>query len=274
MNQTVGTLSIDLKRPQLVSSSWESPLRQRPRAARSRRGDYDYNSRQAPRGAWGWTGAWEPPGTIQSPAPTTGRRGRRTGARRASEDFDQRNDDLLPDFSFNNAGARIKAMRHVSWGPKLTVHKHGVDRTQNLFDIGAGLTFELDTAALRPVLRMKVAGVASLKLFPEPTLKISKSLRLGTTDFSIRLAYECPLESVSKFYAPPARFLVTLDSSDRNGIRLTQSGLEFSANRWLLDETMRIKANGVLSLPNELPIAEDEDFVKFNLKRLGLKAKW
>lgn len=269
---TTGSLSIDLKRPQLATTSSDSLLRRR----RRRRGSW-WSSGEAPRGAWGWNGAWTRSQAEEADTSSQWRGGRGgTGTYGDAEDrrAERLNEDVLPNYAFSDAGARIKAMRHVRWGPKVRVDKYGFEKMQQLMDFGVGLEFEMDTAALHPRVRIKAANVVSFKLFPEPMLKVSKRVKLGTTDFAIRFAYECPLESINRFYAPPARFLITLDNSVMNGVRLTQSGVEFSVNRWFMDENVRLRANGVISLPSELPLAEYEDLVGFDIRRLGLKANW
>lgn len=97
---------------------------------------------------------------------------------------------------------------------------------------------------------------------------------IGTSGYGVRLTYECPLDEIDRFYKPPARLMVTLDNTVDSGIRVTQSGLEFAANSWLLDGNMRLRASGVLSLPSQLPMQEGEDWVQFRANRLGLKARW
>lgn len=58
--------------------------------------------------------------------------------------------------AFGNSGARIKAMRHVQFGPRFELTKYGRTETVPAFDMGAGFDFEFDTAALRPLVRLKV----------------------------------------------------------------------------------------------------------------------
>lgn len=111
-------------------------------------------------------------------------------------------------------------------------------------------------------------------MLPAPAIKIQKRMQLGTSGFGLRLSYECPLETINRFYQPPARLMMTLDSCVDNGMRVTHSGLEFAANKWLLNGNVRIRAAGLLRLPSELPISEDQMLVGFEMKRLGFKGKW
>ena len=81
-----------------------------------------------------------------------------------------------------------------------------------------------------PLARLKFRDVASLRALPAPALKLQKRVLLGTSGFCLRLAYECPLDSLARFFAPPARFMAHLDNAVDSGVRVTQSGLEFAAN--------------------------------------------
>lgn len=89
------------------------------------------------------------------------------------------------------------------------------------------------------------------------------------------MSYECPIGTdTRRFYAPPARLMITLDNSVENGVRLTQNGVEFAANAALLGEKARLRAAGVLRLPSEIPFDEDELFLGFTAKRVGMKMQW
>lgn len=180
----------------------------------------------------------------------------------------------LPSVAFGNTGARLKVMRHVSFGPEYELVKYGRAFTAPSLDVGAGFAFDFDTAELRPQARLKMRDVASIKLLPQPALRFQKRLQMGTSGFAVRLTYECPLQNLLRFYAPPAKLMVTVDNAVETGVRLTQSGLEFSANKWLLDGKVRVRAQGALRLPSELPISEDQLLVGFEARRLGIKARW
>jgi len=180
----------------------------------------------------------------------------------------------LPDVAFGDSGARVKALRHVHFGPQFELTKYGRTSSVPCFDLGAGLEFCFDTASLRPLARLKFRDVASLRALPAPALKLQKRVLLGTSGFCLRLAYECPLDSLARFFAPPARFMAHLDNAVDSGVRVTQSGLEFAANLWLLDGGARLRGGGILRLPSQLPVDEDEALVGFEVRRLGLKARW
>lgn len=225
-----------------------------------------------------------PPGTAPPPPPSRGaRRGPRnqfrTRGRMPQPVQDERQQQYidnatLPDFAFGNSGARIKAMRHVQFGPEFTYKKHGRTITAPQFDLGAGVDFEFDTAEIRPLLRLKFRDIASLQAVPYPAIKIQHRMQLGTSGFGVRLSYECPLESINTFYAPPAKLLVHLEDMVDTGLRITQSGIEVSANEWLMDGSLRIKAAGLLHLPSALPVVEEEMLFRFEAKRLGFKTRW
>lgn len=180
----------------------------------------------------------------------------------------------IPDLAFGNTGARVKIMRHIQFGKQHTYTKHGHTFTAPMFSIGMGGDFEFDTAEFRPLLRMKIRDLASLQVLPYPAIKFQRRMQLGTSGFGVRLSYECPLEMLNRFYAPPARLLITMDDMVDTGLRLTQSGVEFNANKWLLNGNARIKAAGLLRLPSELPIDEEQMLLRFEAKRLGFKTRW
>ena len=180
----------------------------------------------------------------------------------------------IPDLAFGNTGARVKVMRHIQFGNEYTHVKHGRTFTAPMLSLGIGGDFEFDTAEFRPLLRMKIRDLASLQVLPYPAIKVQRRMQLGTSGFGVHLSYECPLETLNRFYAPPARLLITMDDMVDTGLRLTQSGVEFNANKWLLNGNARIKAAGLLRLPSELPVDEEETLLKFEARRLGFKTRW
>lgn len=207
--------------------------------------------------------------------PSTGRRRRGRPSRAELEARRQQFDyDSLPSIAFSASGARVKAMRHVSFGPSMQFSKYGREFTAPAFDIGAGFDFEFDTAELRPIARLKFQDAVSLKLLPCPAFKFQKRLQLGTSGFAVRMSYECPFQNLSRFFAPPARLMISIDNAIDTGIQLTQSGIEFAANKWLLDGAVRVRGVGMLRLPSELPIDEDNLGFGIDMKRLGIKSRW
>jgi hypothetical protein len=61
---------------------------------------------------------------------------------------------------------------------------------------------------LHGVARLKVADLLSLKLLPQPLLKLGGSWPLPGTGMAVRLKYEVPLVHLDKFWQPPARLMV------------------------------------------------------------------
>lgn len=56
--------------------------------------------------------------------------------------------------------------------------------------------------------RIKLWDVVSLRALPTPGLKLSKRLPVGTSDFGVRISYDCPLDNLQRFWEPPARLMV------------------------------------------------------------------
>lgn len=258
VNSTVGSFTLDLKRPQVPRS--------RARTSLFTLAPY------SPHPNSNSNAGYVSPGFL-----TTGglrHHHRRRMHRPASAQPRYVDYDALPNVAFADSGARLKLMRHFKFGPKFTLTKYGHNFTLPQFDLGAGFSFEFDTADLAPSVRLKFRDVASIKLLPIPAIKVQRRVPLGTSRFGVRVSYECPLEHITQFYAPPARLLVALDNAVDTGIRITQSGLEFSANQWLLNGSARVRAAGVLHLPSELPIDENDMLLHFEVRRLGLKSQW
>lgn len=62
---------------------------------------------------------------------------------------------------------------------------------------------------LHGVARLKVADLVSLKLLPQPLLKLGGAWPLpGTSGMALRLKYEVPLMHLGEFWQPPARLMV------------------------------------------------------------------
>ncbi len=176
--------------------------------------------------------------------------------------------------AFASTGARVKAMRHAQFGPTATTLKYGRAVAAPAFDLGAGFDFHFDTAAARPLLRLKWRDALSLRILPTPALRAQRRLELGASGYAVRVTYECPLASLARCWAPPARLMVSLDNAVDTGVRVTQSGLEGYCNLWLGDSRARLRAAGLLRVPSELPVAEDEMIVRPVLKRAQLKMRW
>jgi hypothetical protein len=186
---------------------------------------------------------------------------------------------MLKDVAFGNSGARVKAMRHITFGPSRLFplssnHTETPTSPRPVFDIGAGLNFELDTAHLQPSLRLKYKDFISLKVLPEPAIKLQKRIPLGESGMGIRVRYECPLDSMAQFWGPPAKLLITIDNTVHSGVRLTQSGVEFDGQKTMADGAVRLRGSGVVRFPRELPMEEGQPLVGVDVKNLGIKTRW
>jgi hypothetical protein len=186
---------------------------------------------------------------------------------------------MLKDVAFGNSGARVKAMRHITFGPSRLFplssnHTETPTSPRPVFDIGAGLNFELDTAHLQPLLRLKYKDLISLKVLPEPAIKFQKRIPLGESGTGIRVRYECPLDSMAQFWGPPAKLLITIDNTVHSGVRLTQSGVEFDGQKTMADGAVRLRGSGVVWFPRELPVEEGQPLVGVDVKNLGIKTRW
>lgn len=215
---TKGSLSIDLKRQGPVPRSAQATLLTTRRQAERRRG--------AP--SWrGYTAAPQRGQFAQQPAQAYGAAAGElptvafsdTGGYCGSSSLAGSTPALGPAAAFFNiqvpvsapsrvAGGRVKAMRHVSFGPEFEFVKNGVPRTAPSLDLGLGFEFEYDTAQLKPHARLKFRDFLSVKAFPEPALKLQKRVVLGTSGYGVRLSYEVPLARVGSFWEPPARLMV------------------------------------------------------------------
>lgn len=282
-NRTVGSLTIDLRRPI-------------PRPTRSLlyypadRQDYQYSTPQATRGytpsrfrreneaapprggifhsIFG-TPPLGGPGIYGTPPP------RQRRARNAQQSVASRG-SIMQDVAFGDSGARVKLMRHVRFGPEQEIQKlyEPFPRKRPAFDVGGGLNFDLDTARLQPLLRLKYRDLISFKLLPEPGIKLEKFFFLGDSNLGVRLKYECPVEGLTNFWRPPARFLLTIDNTVHKGVRLTQSGVEFDGALSALEGSVRVRGQALLALPRELPVEEGQPLVGLDVNRLGIKTVW
>jgi hypothetical protein len=62
---------------------------------------------------------------------------------------------------------------------------------------------------LHGVARLKVADLVSIKLLPQPLLKLGGAWSLpGSSGMAVRLKYEVPLVHLGEFWQPPARLMV------------------------------------------------------------------
>ena len=191
---------------------------------------------------------------------------------------------------FSDNGSRVKALRHVSFGPQV---QHGTMccADSRAFDMAVGLVFELDSARFRPKARLRICNTASIGLFPCPHVKVQRRVPLGTTGFSLRVSYFCPMRDVlaGRAYKPPARLIMTLDDDQNYGVRLSHAGVELSGNTWVnvpyLGEG-HIQASGLIHIPNTVSLGINESrrratskkdssgFPHIEPMRCGFKTRW
>ncbi|WIA08490.1 hypothetical protein OEZ85_007925 [Tetradesmus obliquus] len=165
-------------------------------------------------------------------------------------------------------GARLKVMR--------CVQLKAPDSKRPLLDFGLGVGVDLDRQELHGVARLKVADLVSLKLLPQPLLKLGGAWPLpGTSGMALRLKYEVPLMHLGEFWQPPARLMVRLDNDVGTGVHLTPTGVEFDERRLTLGKSTEVRAGATLRFPRTLPIDRDDpDAFKLQVHRLSLKTLW
>ena len=62
-------------------------------------------------------------------------------------------------------------------------------------------------------------------------------------------SYEGPLESLTTFYRPPARMMVSIDNMATNGVNLSQAGVEFNyAAQFFEGGRTQLRAAGLIAL--------------------------
>lgn len=199
----------------------------------------------------------------------------------------------LPVVAFGSSGARIKVMRHVRLdlpcpGSKGMSGSGTGDATGDgragpashephhvACDVGFGVNFDFDTAALQPSARVKLGGCLSLKLLPMPAVKFQRRFVMGATGVALRVAYECPLSVGVKPWEPPATLLVQLESAAPHGVHLTPAGLELDGVLTLPGRRCVLLGRGRIRLPTQIPLPDDaSQSVALDIDRLGLKAAW
>eukprot|EP00879_Flechtneria_rotunda_P018817 GHRR01019751.1.p1 GENE.GHRR01019751.1~~GHRR01019751.1.p1 ORF type:complete len:285 (+),score=71.93 GHRR01019751.1:235-1089(+) len=97
-------------------------------------------------------------------------------------------------------GARLKVTR--------CVQLKAPENKRALLDFGIGVGVDLDRQEVHGVARLKVADLLSIKLLPQPLLKLGGAWSLPGTGMALRLKYEAPLVHLNEFWQPPARLMV------------------------------------------------------------------
>jgi len=55
---------------------------------------------------------------------------------------------------------------------------------------------------------MKFTDLLSIKLAPQPTIKLGATWSLPGTGMALRFRYECPVSNLQEFWHPPARLML------------------------------------------------------------------
>lgn len=194
--------------------------------------------------------------------------------------------------TLQSTGARCKIVRHLDVGPVVSGPDDAFQR--RMFDIGVGMSFEMDTSSVHPVARIKLMDLCSIKLVPQPVLKLQKTWDLKLHGLALRAVYEVPVDSIDTPWAPPARVMLRyvlldlvvgidhecthrLDNVGGHGLRFTDSGLEF-------DRTIHarskggvhtlLRAAGGLRFPRQYPVQPGTQLLDVYVRNLGLKTQW
>ncbi|GBF90334.1 hypothetical protein Rsub_02440 [Raphidocelis subcapitata] len=164
------------------------------------------------------------------------------------------------------SGARLKVMRCLQFK---------APNKRPLMDLGVGVGLDLDRQSLHGVARLKIADVVSIKMSPQPTVKLSAMWGLPGTGMALRFRYECPFYNLGEFWHPPARLMLRIDNDIGTGVHLSPSGIEFDERRLALGSTTELRAGATLRFPRSLPIDRDDpDAFKLQVHRLSLKTQW
>jgi hypothetical protein len=104
------------------------------------------------------------------------------------------------------SGMRLKVTRHMCF------FQDPEGLAKPWLDLGLGFNLDMDRQELQPVARLKLKDVLSLKVAPEPLVKLAHSMRLPGVGMVVKLLYELPLRQTHRFWQPPARLMLRLDS--------------------------------------------------------------
>jgi hypothetical protein len=61
--------------------------------------------------------------------------------------------------------------------------------------LGVGCQYEMDENRFSPQARVKLSDYMTVKLLPEPMVKVHRSLPLLSTGLVVSMRYECPISS-------------------------------------------------------------------------------
>jgi hypothetical protein len=164
------------------------------------------------------------------------------------------------------AGALQAQPAYRTWG--------ALPRKDPWLSLGIGGSFELDSVSMIPAMRVRVQDWLTLKILPQPVLKLQKSLRLPNSALSLRLRYEVPLEAIEDPLRPPARLLVRLDNHVGSGVHLSPSGIDFDQRIVTLGQGTSVRFAGHAAFPRQLPVPEGKQLLNWDVDRLGLKTSW
>jgi hypothetical protein len=183
---------------------------------------------------------------------------------------------------FSTQGIRLKVMRHIALGPERLDTIHGRQERVKAIDIGAGVSFELDSASFRPKARVRLLRTVSVGAFPCCHVKFQRHVPIAKTGYSLRVSYFCPLSHLHRPCMSPARLIVTLDDTEHYGVRITHGGLELGWNRRIdMFKGGVVMGSAVLSLPRAVDMSSSEsltrdvtDALSVSMGRSGLKLKF
>ncbi|KAF5829275.1 hypothetical protein DUNSADRAFT_16314 [Dunaliella salina] len=188
-----------------------------------------------------------------------------SGARGANEPCGER--VLQPVSTRAPTGARVKVTRSLVYG------QDPEGQLPPLLSFGTGLNVDMDKQRIEPVLRFKLRDILSVKAFPQPLLKLSKTLPLWKTGMGLKVHYEVPLADIQHFYQPPARLMVRLDQCPGSGFHVTPQGVEFD-QQYLRLGRITLRGSASMTFPRSIPFDPDNDSFDFHVNRLSIKSLW
>mmetsp|Transcript_31971 Transcript_31971/g.80762 ORF Transcript_31971/g.80762 Transcript_31971/m.80762 type:complete len:276 (+) Transcript_31971:206-1033(+) len=166
-------------------------------------------------------------------------------------------------------GSRMKLMRDV--------HMWQRDTGPPLFRIGLGCQFELEpnnASDFSLQARARLHKFATLKLLPQPALKLHYELPLLDTGLVASLNYYCPfVEDLRSPIHPPASIMLRLDNRAGSGLHFSPMGIELDERILALNATTSIRVAAGIGFPRQIPMPEGDKF-GWRIHRLGLKTRW
>lgn len=167
-------------------------------------------------------------------------------------------------------GSRMKLMRDIHLWDKAV-------GGAPLFRVGFGCQFELEPNNKNSFTfqaRARVSKFATLKLLPQPALKLHYSLPLLDTGLVATMQYYCPfVEDLHSPIHPPATLMLRLDNRAGSGVHFSPMGVELDERIVGLNDTTSIRVAAGIGFPRQMPMPEGDSF-RCRIHRLGLKTRW